>query len=83
MVIHFEMLFHCCCITYVATEAADIEAVYQYAVALMGGNVARLMDKLEVQGNVPKSFPVFKKLFINQYTPLGDKNIAKDKLHKL
>ena len=67
-------------LTYIATEAADIKAVCQYAVALMAGNAARWMDRLEVQGNTPNSFSEFKKLFKNQYAPLHDKNIAKDKL---
>ena len=35
-------------ITYVATDAANTEAAYQYAVAIMGGNDARGMDRLKV-----------------------------------
>ena len=35
-------------IIYTATEAADTEAVCQYAVALMVGNATRWMDRLEV-----------------------------------
>ena len=41
------------------------------------------MDRLEVQVYAPNSFPEFKKLFINQYAPLDNKNVAKDKLRKL
>ena len=49
----------------------------------MGGNTIRLIDGLEVQGNNLNSFPEFKKLFINQYALLDNKNIARDKFHKL
>ena len=56
-------------ITYIATKEANTEAVYQYAVVLMGGNAVRLMDRLEIQGNAPNSFLEFEKLFINQYAP--------------
>ena len=49
---------------YTATEAADTEAACQYTVVLMAGNIARWMDKLEVQGHAPSSFLEFKKLFI-------------------
>ena len=48
----------------------------------MAGNVARWMDTLEVQGHALNSFPKFEKLFINQYAPLDNKNIGRDKLHK-
>ena len=41
------------------------------------------MNRIEVQGSTLGSFLGFKKLFINQYTPLDDKNIAKDKLYQL
>ena len=51
-------------LTYTATEAADTQAVYQYTVVLMGGNAARWMDRLEVQGHAPNSFLDFDKLFI-------------------
>ena len=54
-------------IIYIATEAADTEVGCQYVVALMGGNAVRQMNRLEVQGNAPNSFPEFKKLLINQY----------------
>ena len=40
------------------------------------------MDRLEVQGHAP-NFPEFEKLFINQYAPLDDKNVVRDKLHQL
>ena len=49
----------------------------------MAGNVARWMGRLEVQGHTPNNFPEFKKLFINYYTPLDDKNVARDKLREL
>ena len=52
-------------LTYAATEAADTLAAYQYEVVLMSGNAARWMDRLEVQGHAPNSFPEFEKLFIN------------------
>ena len=52
-------------LTYKATEVADTLAACQYAVALMAGNGARWMDRLEVQGHAPNSFLEFKKLFIN------------------
>ena len=70
-------------ITLIATETADTEATYQYAVALMGGNAARWMDRLEAQGNAPNSFLEFKKLSFNQYTPLDDKKNGRDKLQEL
>ena len=40
---------------YKATEASGTLAAYQYAVALMAGNTARWMDRLEVQGHAPNS----------------------------
>ena len=52
-------------LTYKATKAADTLAVGQYAVALMAGNATRWIDRLEVQGHAPNSFPEFEKLFIN------------------
>ena len=52
-------------IAYTATKAADTEAACQYAVVLISGNTARWMDRLEVQGHAPNSFPEFEKLFIN------------------
>ena len=63
-------------ITDIATKAADTDIVHQYTVETMGGNAARWMDSLEVQGNDPNSFPTFKKLFIDQYAPLDNKKIA-------
>ena len=51
-------------ITYIASSTANTEAAYQYAVALIGGNAARWMDKLKVQGNAPNSFLEFDKVFI-------------------
>ena len=35
-------------ITYIATKVTKIEAACHYAVALMGGNAARWMDRIEV-----------------------------------
>ena len=55
----------------------------QYSVALMGGNTARWIDCLEVQGEVPTTYPYFERMFIDQYTPLDDKNIAQEKLQEL
>ena len=69
-------------ITYIATEAANTEAVCQYAVVLMGGNAARCMDRLEIQGNSLNSFLEFEKPFINQYTQLDNTDIARDILCK-
>ena len=66
-----------------ATKAVDTEAACQSAVVLMGGSIERWMDSLEVQGNATNSFIKFKKLFINQYTPLDEKNSAWYKLYKL
>ena len=70
-------------ITYIATKAADTEIACQYFVVLMAGNIARWMDRWEVQRNAPNSFLEYDKLFIYQYTLLHDKNIARDSLHKL
>ena len=55
----------------------------QYSIALMGGNAAHWMDRLEVQGEVPATFPDFECMFIDQYAPLDNKNIARDKLQEL
>ena len=55
----------------------------QYSDALMGGNAARWMDHLEVQGEVPAMFPDFERMFIDQYAPLDDNNVARDKLREL
>ena len=55
----------------------------QYSIALMGGNAARWMDCLEVQGEVPVMFPDFERMFIDQYAPLDDKNIVRDKLQEV
>ena len=49
----------------------------------MGGNPACWMDRLEVQGEAPATFPDFERMFIDQYTPLDDKNIAQDNLQEL
>ena len=38
---------------------------------------------LEVRGNAPTTFPEFEKLFLDQYAPLDDKNVARDKLREL
>ena len=49
----------------------------------MGGNAARWMDRLEVQRKAPTTFPDFERMFIDQYAPLDNKNIAQDKLQEL
>ena len=49
----------------------------------MGGNVECWMDCLEVEGEAPAMFPDFEHIFIDQYAPLDDKNVAQDKLQKL
>ena len=46
----------------------------------MGGNAARWMDRLEVQGSAKNIFPELDKLLINQYILLDDKNMARYKL---
>ena len=46
----------------------------------MGGNAAHWLDYLEVQEEVPATFPDFERIFIDQYEPLDYKNIAQDKL---
>ena len=79
----FKHYFIVVATTYIATEAISMEAVCQLAVAIMGGNTAQSMDKLEVQGNTLNSIPQFEKLFINQYAQLDNKNVAKDKLYEL
>ena len=61
----------------------DTTQVCQYSVALMGGNASCWMDHLEVRGEAPTMFPDFKRMFIDQYTPLDNKNIARDKLQEL
>ena len=48
----------------------------------MGGNAACWMDRLEVWGEAPTMFPDFERMFIDQYAPLDDKNIAQDKLQE-
>ena len=49
----------------------------------MGGNAACWIDHLKIQGGVPTMFPGFEHIFIDQYMPLDDKNIARDKLQEL
>ena len=49
----------------------------------MGGKVACWMDQLEVQRKVSTMFPDFERMFIDQYMPLDDKNIAQDKSQEL
>ena len=49
----------------------------------MGGNTACCMDRLEVWGEAPTTFPDFERMFIDQYAPLDDKNIAQNKLQEL
>ena len=58
----------------------DTMQACQYSITLMGGNTARWMDRLEVWGEVPATFPDFEHMFIDQYAPLDDKNVAQDKL---
>ena len=70
-------------ITYIATNAANTEAVCYYTKFLMAGNAVRWMDKLEVQGHALNSFLEFDKLFIDLYTPPDGKNITRDKSCKL
>ena len=41
------------------------------------------MDRLKVQREASAMFPNFKWMFIDQYAPLDDKNIAQDKLQEL
>ena len=54
----------------------DTAQACQYSVALMGGNAARWMDRLEVRGEAPATFPDFEHMFIDQYAPLDKKNVA-------
>ena len=49
----------------------------------MNGNAACWMDHLEVQGEAPTMFPDFEHMVIDQYVPLDNKNIARDKLQEL
>ena len=49
----------------------------------MGGNAARWIDRLDIQGNALNNFLEFEKLFINQYAPLNDKKFTRDKLCEL
>ena len=49
----------------------------------MGDNAARWIDCLEVWREAPAMFPDFERMFIDQYAPLDDKNIAQDKLQEL
>ena len=55
----------------------------QYSVALMGGNAACWIDRLEVRREVHTMFPDFERMFMDQYAPLDDKNVARDKLQEL
>ena len=48
----------------------------QYGVVLMGGNAARWMNHLDLQGEVPAMFFDFERIFIDQYIPLDNKNVA-------
>ena len=49
----------------------------------MGGNAECWMDRLKVQGEAPTTFPDFERIFIDQYMPLDNKNVAQDKLQEL
>ena len=49
----------------------------------MGGNAAWWMDWLKVWGEATAMFPDFEPVFIDQYAPLYDKNVAGDKLQEL
>ena len=55
----------------------------KYSIALMGGNAAHWMDCLEVWGEAAAMFPGFERMFIDQYAPLDNKNVARDKLQEL
>ena len=46
----------------------------------MEGNAARWMKRLEVQREAPAMFPNFECMFIDQYAPLDNNYIARDKL---
>ena len=61
----------------------DTEQAHQYSIALMGGNTASWIDHLEVWREAPTMFPDFERMFIDQYAPLDNKNIAWDKLQEL
>ena len=41
------------------------------------------MDFLEIQEEAPAIFHDFERMFIDQYVPLNNKNIARDKLQEL
>ena len=47
----------------------------------MGGNAARWIDRLELRAKAP-TFD-FTHMFIDQYAPLDDENIALDNLQEL
>ena len=49
----------------------------------MGDNAARWIYHLEVWGEAPATIPDFERMFIDQYAPLDDKNVAQDKLQEL
>ena len=55
----------------------------QYAIALMMGNAACWVDRLEVQGKMPTTFKDFECVFLEHYSMMADTNIAHDKLHEL
>ena len=61
----------------------DTAQACQYSIVLMGSNAAHWIDRLEIWGEVPAMFPDFKHMFIDQYAPLDNKNIALDKLQEL
>ena len=61
----------------------DTTQACQYSIALMGGNAAHWMDRLEIWGEAPAMLLDFEHMFIDQYTPLDDKNVAWDKLQEL
>ena len=46
----------------------------------MGKNTAYWMNRLEVQEEAPTMFLDFEHMFIDQYAPLDNKNIARGKL---
>ena len=46
----------------------------------MGGHAEHWMDHLEIQGEASAVFFDFENIFIDQYMPLDNKNIARDKL---
>ena len=61
----------------------DTSKATRYAIALMAGNVSKWIDRLELKGTIPKSFPDFQKAFLAYFSPLDDAQAARDKLRTL